>query len=102
MTDSICHSSLPRTVLEKVTDYFPILYSSAHKSRPNVSMCVYYYATEELSIQKYMARVAEKTRLNICANKKRADQPARPRRLISAFVVRCSSFFFRRRSVSQT
>ena len=35
-----------------------------------------------------MARVAEKTRLNICANNK-----ARPRRLISAFVVRCSSFF---------
>ena len=41
-----------------------------------------------------MARVAEKTRLNICANNKGADQPARPRRLISAFVVRCSSFFF--------
>ena len=41
MTDSICHSSLPRTVLEKVTDYYSISYSSAHKSRPNVSMCVY-------------------------------------------------------------
>ena len=40
------------------------------------------------------ARVAEKTRLNICANNKGADQPARPRRLISAFVVRYSSFFF--------
>ena len=40
-----------------------------------------------------MARVAEKTHLNICANNKGADQPARPRRLISAFVVRCSSFF---------
>ena len=41
-----------------------------------------------------MARVAEKTCLNICANNKGADQPAGPRRLISAFVVRCSSFFF--------
>ena len=41
MTDSICHSSLPRTVLEKVTDYYSISYSSAHKCRPNVSMCVY-------------------------------------------------------------
>ena len=41
-----------------------------------------------------MARVAEKTRLNICANNKGADQPAYPRRLISAFVVPCSSFFF--------
>ena len=40
-----------------------------------------------------MARVAEKIRLNICANNKGADQPARPRRLISAFVVRYSSFF---------
>ena len=40
-----------------------------------------------------MARVAEKTRLNICANNKGADQPAHPRRLNSAFVVRCSSFF---------
>ena len=43
-----------------------------------------------------MARVAEKTRLNIhvCVNNKGADQPARrPRRLISAFVVRYSSFF---------
>ena len=39
-----------------------------------------------------MARVAEKTRLNIYANNKGADRPARPRRLISAFVVRCSSF----------
>ena len=41
-----------------------------------------------------MARVTEKTHLNICVNNKGADQPARPRRLISAFVVRCSSFFF--------
>ena len=41
-----------------------------------------------------MARVAERTRLNICANNKGAVQPARSRRLISAFVVRCSSFFF--------
>ena len=60
----------------------------------------------------FIARVAEKTHLNICANNKGADQPARPRRLIlcannkgadqpvrprrliSDFVVRCSSFFF--------
>ena len=41
-----------------------------------------------------MARVAEKTCLNICANNKGADQPAHPRMLISAFVVRYSSFFF--------
>ena len=41
-----------------------------------------------------MARVAEKTHLNICVNIKGADQPVRPRRLISAFVVRYSSFFF--------
>ena len=41
-----------------------------------------------------MARIAEKTRLNICANNKGADSPARPRRLISTFVGRCSSFFF--------
>ena len=40
-----------------------------------------------------MAIVAEKTRLNICVNNKGADQPARTRRLISAFVVRYSSFF---------
>ena len=39
-------------------------------------------------------RVAEKTRLNICANNKGADQPAHLRRLISTFVVRYSSFFF--------
>ena len=38
-------------------------------------------------------RIAEKTRLNISANNKGADQPAPPRRLISAFVVRYSSFF---------
>ena len=40
-----------------------------------------------------MARVAEKTRLNICGNNKGADQPACLCRLISAFVVRYSSFF---------
>ena len=41
-----------------------------------------------------MTRVAEKNHLNICANNKGADQPARPRKLISAFIVRCSSFIF--------
>ena len=46
MTDSIRHSSLPRTVLEKVTDYYSKVtdyysISSAHKNRPNVSMYVY-------------------------------------------------------------
>ena len=41
-----------------------------------------------------MARVAEKTRLNMCANNKGADQPAHPRRLIRAFVVRYSLPFF--------
>ena len=38
--------------------------------------------------------VAEKTRLNTCANNKGADQPEHPCRLISVFVVRCSSVFF--------
>ena len=41
-----------------------------------------------------MARVAEKPHLNICANNKGADQPACPRRLISAFVAHCSLFLF--------
>ena len=41
-----------------------------------------------------MIFATEKTRLNICAKNKGANQPARQPRLISAFVVRCSSFFF--------
>ena len=108
MTDSICHSSLPRTVLEKVT-----LTTIQFRIHPRTKVdpmfqCVYINTPLKSCLYKSkatcawsMARVAEKTRLNICANNKGADQPARPRRLISAFVVRCSSFF-RRRSVSQT
>ena len=40
-----------------------------------------------------MARVAEKTRLNIGANNKGADQPARLRRLISALLFAVVRFF---------
>ena len=100
MTDSICHSSLPRTVLAKVT-----LTTIQFRIHPRTKVdpmfqCVYISTSAACSWS--MARVAEKTRLNICANNKDANQPARSRRLISAFVVRCSSFFFQRRSVSQT
>ena len=101
MTDSICHSSLPRTVLEKVT-----LTTIRFRIHPRTKVdpmfqCVYISTPLKSCPYKSsatcawsMARVAERTRLNICANNKGADQPARPRRLISAFVVRCSSFFF--------
>ena len=103
MTDSICHSSLPRTVLEKVT-----LTTIRFRIHPRTKVdpmfqCVYISTPLKSCPYKSsatcawsMARVAEKTRLNICANKKSADQPARPRRtrrLITAFVVCCSSFF---------
>ena len=101
MTDSICHSSLPRTVLEKVT-----LTTIQFRIHPRTKVdpifqCVYISTPLKSCPYKSsatcawsMARVAEKTRLNICANNKGADQPAHPRRLISAFVVRCSSFSF--------
>ena len=101
MTDSICHSSLPRTVLEKVT-----LTTIQFRIHPRIKVDLMFqceYISSPVKSCPYkrratcvwsMARVAEKTRLNICANNKGADQPARPRRLISAFVVRCSSFFF--------
>ena len=103
MTDSICHSSLPRTVSEKVT-----LTTIRFRIHPRTKVdpmfqCVYISTPLKRCPYKSsatcawsMARVAERTRLNICANNKGADQPAhpaRPRRLISAFVVRCSSFF---------
>ena len=101
MTDSICNSSLPCTVLEKVT-----LTTIQFRIHPRTKVdpmfqCVYISTPLKSCPYKSsatcawsMARVAEKTRLNICANNKGADQPARPRRLISAFVVRCSSYFF--------
>ena len=101
MTDSICHSSLPRTVLEKVT-----LTTIQFRIYPRTKVdpmfqCVYISTPLKSCPYKSsatcawsMARAAKKTRLNICANNKGADQPARPRRLISAFVVRYSSFFF--------
>ena len=101
MTDFICHSSLPRTVLEKVT-----LTTIQFRIHPRTKVdpmfqCVYISTPLKSCPYKSsatcawsMARVAEKNHLNICANNKGADQPARPRRLISAFVVRCSSFFF--------
>ena len=109
MTDSICHSSLPRTVLEKVT-LTTIQFCIHPRTKVDpVFQCVYISTPLKSCPYKSsatcawsMARVAEKTHLNICANNKGADQPAHPRRLISAFVVSCSSFFCRRRSVSQT
>ena len=108
MTDSICHSSLPRTVLEKVT-LTTIQFCIHPRTKVDpMFQCVcilvrHWRAVHTKVVQRAwsMARVAEKTHLNICANNKGADQPVRPRRLISAFVVRCSSFV-RRRSVSQT
>ena len=96
MADSICHSSLPRTVLEKVT-----LTTIQFRIYPRTKVdpmfqCVYISTPLKRCPYKSsatcawsMARVVEKTRLNICANNKGADQPAR-----SAFVVRYSSFFF--------
>ena len=101
MTDSICHSSLPRTVLEKVT-----LTSIQFRIHPRTKVdpmfqCVYISTPLKSCPYKSsatcawsMTRVAMKTRLNICANNKGADQPAHQCRLISAFVVRCSSFCF--------
>ena len=101
MTDSICHSSLPRTVLETVTlttnqfRFYPRtkvdpMFQCVYISTPLKSCSYKSSATCAWS----MARVAEKTRFNICVNNKGADQPARPRKLISTFVVRYSSFFF--------
>ena len=101
MTDSNCHSSLPHTVLEEVT--LTTIQFRIHPRTKVDPMFQYVYISTPLKSCPYkssatcawsMARVAEKTRLNICANNKAADQPARPHRLISAFVVRCSSFFF--------
>ena len=100
MTDSICHSSLPRTVLEKVTmttiqfHIYPLtkvdpVFQCVYISTP-LKRCPY---KSSATCARSMARVAEKTCLNIWSNNKGADQPAHPRRLISAFVVRYSSFF---------
>ena len=97
MTDSICQSSLPRKVLEKMT-----LTTIQFRIHPRTKVdpmfqCV--YISTPLKSCPYnssatcawsMARVAEKTLLDICANNKGTD----PHRLISAFVVHCSSFFF--------
>ena len=100
MTDSICRSSLPRTVLEKVT-----LTTIQFRIHPRTKVdpmfqCVYISTPLKSCSYKSSAIVLDlwreslKNRLNICANNKGADQPARLRRLISAFVVRCSSVFF--------
>ena len=111
MTDSICHSSLPRMVLEKVTlttIQFRIhprtkvdpMFQCVCISMP-LKSCPY---KSSATCAWSMARVAEKkpALINICANNKGADQPAHPPRLISAFVACCCPFFFRRRSISQT
>ena len=82
-------------------DFYWILYESAQKSR----LCVYIStplnryqpksrAICTWSMVQVSIRAAEKTRFNTCANNKGTDQSARPRRLISTFVVRWSSFFF--------
>ena len=100
MTDSICHSLLPRTVLEKVTlTTIKFLIYPRTKVDP-MFQCVYISTPLKSCPYKSsatcawsMARVAEKTCLNICANNKGADQPAHLRRLISTFVVHYSSFF---------
>ena len=101
MTDSICHSSLPRTVLEKVTLTTIQFHIHARTKVDPMFQCVYISTPMKSCSYKSsatcassMARVAERTRLNICANNKGADQPAHPRRLISSFVVRCSLCFF--------
>ena len=99
MTDSICHSSLPRTVLERVTlttIKFRIYLRT--KVDPMFTVCIlvrHWRAihTKVVWLVLDLWWVAEKTRLNTCANNKGADQPAHLRRLISAFVVRYSSFF---------
>ena len=107
MTDSICHSSLPRTVLEKVT-----LTTIQFRIHPRTKVdpmfqCVYISTPLKSCPYKSsatcawsMARVAEKTRHNICAKNKGANQPARSRRLISAFVVRYSSFFLTKKRLT--
>ena len=52
MTDSVCHSSLPRTILEKVTlTIIQIRIYPRTKVDP-MFQCEYKYAFEELSIQK--------------------------------------------------
>ena len=100
MTDSICHSSLPCTVLEKVT-LTTIQFRFYPRTKVDLMFqCVYISTPLKSCPYKSSATCAWsmvsrwENRLNIYANNKGADQPARPRRLISAFVVRYSSFFF--------
>ena len=100
MTDSICHSLLPRTVLEKVTLTTIPFYIYLRTKVDPMFQCVYISTPLKSCPYKSsatcawsMARVAEKTHLNICENNKGTDQSVHLRRLISAFVVRYSLFF---------
>ena len=74
MTDSICHSLLPRTVLEKVT-------------LTTIQFCIH----PRTKVDPMFQCVYISTPLKSCPYKSSATCP---RRLISTFVVRCSSFFF--------
>ena len=80
MTDSICHSSLPRTVLEKVTvTTIQFRIHPRTKSRPNVSMCVYKYAVQTKVVQLMLDQWRESLRkpaLIYVRTTKAADQPA--------------------------
>ena len=87
MTDSICHASLPRTVLEKVT--LTTIQFRIHPRTKVDTMFQCVYISTPLKSCPYkssatcassMVRVAEKTCLNIFTNNKGADQPAHPRR----------------------
>ena len=100
MTDSSCRSSLPRTVLENVTLTTIKFHIYPRTKVDPMFYCVYIntllksYPYKVVRLVLDLWWVAEKTRLNTCANNKGADQPEHLRRLISAFVVRCSSFLF--------
>ena len=103
MTDSICHSSLPRTVLEKVT--LTTIQCRIHPRTKVDQMFQCVYISTPLKSCPY-----KEVQLVLDLWQESLRKPAliyvriyvRPHRLISTIVVRCSSFFFQRRSVSQT
>ena len=77
MTDSICHSSLPRTVFEKVT--LTTIQFRIHPRTKVDPMFQCMYISTPLKSCPYkssatcawsMVRIAEKTRLNICADQR--------------------------------
>ena len=99
MTDSICLSSLLRTVLEKVT-LTTIKFRIYLRTKVDpMFYCVYI----SMPLKSYPYRssatcawsmVSRWESLNTCANNKGANQPAHPHRLISAFVVHYSLFVY--------